>query len=129
MRKSPKRPKRKRATLVRLFDEERELMDMFRGRVALATFMRDLSLNVCRMARDQIEEIDADKDTILGAWTGHEWRYMEENSLGRTKENLAIGKMADGKKGLLVYRLQEVSSTGRRLYDKSLVIRFTLPVK
>jgi hypothetical protein len=77
----------------------------------------------------RIEEIAADAQSILGAWTGHEWRYMEENTLGRTKENFAIGKMADEKKGLLVYRLQEVSSTGRRLYDKSLVIRFALPVK
>ena len=61
--------------------------------------------------------------------SGPEWKFQEETSLGKTKENFAIGKMADGKTGLLVYRMQEVSSTGRLLYDKSLVVRFGLPAK
>ena len=74
---------------------------------------------------ERIEDIDAEDTSILGGWTGHEWRFEEETSLGRTKENFAIGKKKDGKYNLLVYRAQEVSSQGTRLYDKSLVIRFT----
>lgn len=72
----------------------------------------------------RIEEIDADEASTLGGWTGHEWRFEEENTLGRTKENFAIGKMKNAKFNLLVYRAQEVSAQGTRLYDKSLVIRF-----
>lgn len=77
----------------------------------------------------RLEDISADKRSILGAWSGHEWKFQEETALGKTKENFAIGKLVDDKMGLLVYRLQEVSSTGRLLYDKSLVIRFALPAK
>ena len=76
-----------------------------------------------------MEDVDADAQSILGAWKGHEWKFQEETPLGKTKENFAIGKLADNKTGLLVYRLTEVSSTGRLLYDKSLVIRFALPAK
>ncbi|MBK1826136.1 hypothetical protein [Haloferula rosea] len=75
---------------------------------------------------ERLEDVDADKHSILGAWTGHEWKFSEETSLGSTKENFAIGKTGDGKFGLLVYRMQEVSSEGTRLYDKSLVIRFPM---
>ena len=78
----------------------------------------------------RLEDIDADARSILGAWTGHEWKFLEDSKiLGKTKENFAIGKLADGKTGLLIYRLQEVSTTGRLLYDKSLVIRFALAAK
>jgi len=77
----------------------------------------------------RIADIAADPMSILGAWSGQEWKFEETTSLGKTKENFAIGKLADGKTGLLVYRLQEVSSTGRLLYDKSLVVRFGLPAK
>lgn len=74
----------------------------------------------------RIEEINADASSILGAWTGHEWRFEEETTLARIKENIALGKYADKKNGLLVYRVQEISSEGTRLLDKSLVIRFPL---
>ena len=77
----------------------------------------------------RIADIAADPMSILGAWSGQEWKFEETTSLGKTKENFAIGKLADGKTGLLVYRLQEVSSTGRLLYDKSLVVRFGLTAK
>jgi len=73
----------------------------------------------------RIEDIDAAEQSILGKWSGSEWKFLEETSLGTTKENLAIGKSGDGKFGLLVYRMQEVSSQGTRLYDKSMVIRFS----
>jgi hypothetical protein len=74
----------------------------------------------------RIEDIDAPKETILGAWKGKEWRFEESTSLGKTKENFAIGKFTASAFGLLVYRAQEVSTEGTRLFDKSLVIRFPL---
>lgn len=76
----------------------------------------------------RIEEIDADPRSILGAWSGHEWRYEKKTEFISTKENLALGKYKDGKHCLLIYRLQE-STSGLRLADKSLVIRFTPPKK
>lgn len=75
---------------------------------------------------ERLEDVKAAKDSILGAWEGHEWRFKEETSLGNTKENFAIGKTSDGSFGMLVYRMQEISSEGTPLYDNSLVIRFPL---
>lgn len=74
----------------------------------------------------RIEDIKADKRSILGEWTGKEWKMELNDGFGITKENLAIGKLTDGSYGLLVYRIQEVSSTGTRLFDKSMVIRFAI---
>ncbi len=74
----------------------------------------------------RIEDINADAASMLGAWTGKEWKFEEESSLGKTKENFALGRMTDGKSGLVVYRVQELSSEGTRLLDKSLVIRIPL---
>lgn len=74
----------------------------------------------------RLEDVSADKRSILGEWNGHEWRFEEETSLGKTKENFALGKTGDGKFGLIVYRMQESSSEGTRLYDKSLVLRFPM---
>lgn len=77
----------------------------------------------------RIEDIDASEQSILGKWAGREWKFLEETSLGKTKENIAIGKTGDGKYGMVVYRVQETSSQGTRLYDKSLVIRFAAGAK
>lgn len=74
----------------------------------------------------RIDDIDAGADTLLGEWKGVEWRYQEETGLGKMKENLGVGKSADGKNGFLVYRLQDISSTGRLLLDQSVIIRFPL---
>lgn len=74
----------------------------------------------------RIADIDADAQSILGEWKAREWKFEEENELGKSKENFAVGRTGDGKYGLLVYRMQEVSTQGTRLYDKSLVIRFGL---
>jgi len=74
----------------------------------------------------RIDEIKADPSSILGEWTGHEWKFEEETSLGKTKENIAFGRFADNKFGLIVYRVQELSTEGTRLLDKSLVVRFPL---
>ena len=74
----------------------------------------------------RLEDIKADASSILGAWSGREWRLEEETGFGKTKENFAIGQF-DGKGfGLVVYRVQEISAEGSRLLDKSLVIRFAL---
>lgn len=74
----------------------------------------------------RIEDIKADPSSILGEWTGFEWKFEEETGLGKTKENFALGRFADKKFGLIVYRAQELSTEGTRLLDKSLVVRFPL---
>lgn len=74
----------------------------------------------------RIDDIKADPASILGEWTGSEWKFEEETSLGKTKENIALGRFTDNKFGLVVYRAQELSTEGTRLLDKSLVIRFPL---
>ena len=74
----------------------------------------------------RIDDIKADSSSILGAWSGFEWKFEEETGLGKIKENLALGRLADHKHGLIVYRAQELSSEGTRLLDKSLIVRFPL---
>lgn len=74
----------------------------------------------------RIDDISADASSILGAWTGMEWKFEEETGLGKTKENFAIGRFAGNQFGIIVYRAQELSTEGTRLLDKSLVIRFPL---
>ncbi len=74
----------------------------------------------------RIADIKADATTILGEWSGLEWKFEEETSLGKTKENVAFGRFAGNKYGLIVYRVQELSTEGTRLLDKSLVVRFPL---
>ncbi len=74
----------------------------------------------------RIADIDAEERSILGAWTGQEWRYENKSEFISTRENLALGTYKDGEHCLLIYRLQE-STSGRRLADKSLVIRFAPP--
>lgn len=75
----------------------------------------------------RIEDIDAPAESILGAWKGREWKFEEETGLSKVKENFAIGETADGKFGLIVYRLQDVSTAGRLLFDRRMVIRFANP--
>ncbi|MBN8457699.1 MAG: hypothetical protein J0M04_07670 [Verrucomicrobia bacterium] len=73
----------------------------------------------------RIDDIKADADSILGAWSGKEWKFEEETSLGKSKENIALGKLEATGHGLIVYRFQEVSSEGTTVVDRSVVIRFT----
>ena len=77
-------------------------------------------------AMKRIEDVKADKDSILGAWSGKEWKMENADGISITKENLAIGKLDDGSYGLLIYRLQEISPKGIRLDDKSLIVRFAI---
>ena len=74
----------------------------------------------------RIADIKADASSILGEWSGSEWKFEEETGLGKTKENFALGRYADNKYGIIVYRVQELSTEGTRLLDKSLVVRFPL---
>ena len=74
----------------------------------------------------RIEDIKSDPASILGEWSGQEWKFEEKTSLGKTKENVAFGKYADGKYGLIIYRVQEMSEAGTRLLDKSLMVRFAI---
>ncbi|MEI8038496.1 MAG: hypothetical protein WCJ14_08905 [Verrucomicrobiota bacterium] len=74
----------------------------------------------------RIPDIKAEATSILGEWNGSEWKFEEETGLGKTKENFALGRYADNKFGLIVYRVQELSTEGARLLDKSLVVRFPL---
>lgn len=74
----------------------------------------------------RIDDIKADSSSILGEWTGLEWKFEEETGLGKTKENFALGRFGDKKYGLIVYRAQELSTEGTRLLDKSVVVRFAL---
>lgn len=74
----------------------------------------------------RIEDIKADANSILGEWSGPEWKFEEETGLGKTKENVAFGRFAGNQYGVIVYRVQELSTEGTRLLDKSLVIRFPL---
>lgn len=74
----------------------------------------------------RIDDIKADSSSILGEWGGQEWKFEEETGLGKTKENIALGRFADNKFGLIVYRVQDLSTEGKRLLDNSLVIRFAL---
>ncbi len=73
----------------------------------------------------RIGDIKADPDSILGAWTGKEWKFEEESSLGKSKENIALGRLEATGHGLIVYRFQEVSSEGTTVVDRSVVVRFT----
>ncbi|MCW1883600.1 hypothetical protein OKA04_02600 [Luteolibacter flavescens] len=74
----------------------------------------------------RIEDVAADANSTLGAWTGHEWKFEEKSGFGTIKENFAIGKTGDKKYGLLVYRLQEVSDQGHKTADDGMVVRFPL---
>lgn len=99
------------------------------GAGALSTLRYEAAKDVFRSPNGELKriaDIKADPASILGEWTGSEWRFEEETSLGRTKENFAIGRMAGDRFGLIVYRVQELSAEGRPLLDRSLVIRFPL---
>jgi hypothetical protein len=74
----------------------------------------------------RISDIKAKPDSILGAWTGYEWKFEEETTLGKSKENLALGRFEGNKYGLVVYRFQEADVQGRLVVDKSIVVRFAL---
>ncbi|MGJ8657153.1 MAG: hypothetical protein ACSHX6_11940 [Akkermansiaceae bacterium] len=72
----------------------------------------------------RIEDIKSPKESIYREWSGQEWRYFNDGDLVKTKENIAIGRTGDGKYGLLIYSLQELSGNGSPLADDLLMIRF-----
>lgn len=73
----------------------------------------------------RIDDIKADPASILGEWTGSEWKLESDTGFGKIKENIAIGRFADNKYGLVVYRVQETTD-GELTLDYRLVIRFPL---
>lgn len=75
---------------------------------------------------ERIKDIEPDAESVLGAWSGKEWRLEEETTLGKTRENFAIGRFSEKEFGVIVYRAQELSSEGTRLLDRSVVLRFAL---
>lgn len=77
----------------------------------------------------RIEDIKADPDSILGAWSGSEWKFEEESSISKFRENIAIGRFVGQPYGLIVYRAQEMSTEGTRLMDKSVVVRVAIQPK
>ena len=74
----------------------------------------------------RIKDIKAEASGILAAWNGQEWGFEEDSGLGKTKENIAIGRFVDNKFGIIVYHAQELSTEGTPLLDRSLVVRFPL---
>ena len=74
----------------------------------------------------RVKDIKAEASGVLVAWSGQEWGFEEDTGLGKTKENIAIGRFVDNKFGIIVYHVQELSTEGTRLLDKSLVVRFAL---
>lgn len=72
----------------------------------------------------RIEDIKSPKESIYREWNGQEWRYFNDGDLVKTKENIAIGRTGDGRYGLLIYSLQELSGKGSPLADDLLMIRF-----
>ncbi len=96
---------------------------------AISTLRYDPETDIFRSPNGELKRIDdinADASSILGEWTGKEWKFEEETGLGKTKENFAMGKMGKTGFGLVIYRAQEISTEGSRLLDKSIVIRFAL---
>lgn len=73
----------------------------------------------------RLKDIKADSDSLLGAWSGKEWKFEEESIFGKTKENFAVGRMEKTNHGLLVYRFQEATTEGRLVVDRSVMVRFT----
>ncbi len=74
----------------------------------------------------QIQDIKGDKESLLGSWAGQEWKHESETTISKTMENFAIGKKANEAIGYIVYRLKEVSNTGRNLYDRRIIIQFPI---
>ena len=109
--------------------EGRWTINMTGGAQNISTLKYDAKEDVFKSPNGtlkRIEDVSADADSTLGAWSGSEWKFEEQGSFGTTKENIAVGKTADKKYGLVVYRFQEVSGQGTRLADRGMVVRFPL---
>ncbi len=97
--------------------------------VTLSTIHYYADKDICTSPNGELKRIDdikSDADSILGAWSGKEWKFEEETELGKSKENFALGRYEGGKFGLVVYRYLELSTEGKVVVNKSLVLRFVL---
>lgn len=75
----------------------------------------------------RIDDFSADETSPFGAWSGNEWKFTQETEFDKTMQNFAIGRMGDGKNGLLVYVNQSISTASSKLLvDTKLVVRFPL---
>lgn len=72
----------------------------------------------------RIADIHSPATGLYREWNGYEWRYYNEGSLVKIKENFAIGRTGDKRYGILIYSLQEVSGAGTPLADDLIIIRF-----
>jgi hypothetical protein len=69
-------------------------------------------------------DVDAGPDTVYGEWKGKRWELDKEDTLGKTKEVLAFGKLAKTGHGLILYRFAEVTSEGTPVVERRIVVRF-----
>ncbi len=69
-------------------------------------------------------DVDAGPNTVYGEWKGKRWENMQEDSLGKSNETIAIGKLAKTGHGLLIYAFTELTSQGTPVVDRRLVVRF-----
>ena len=72
------------------------------------------------------DDIKSAEATLLREWSGAQWVLESKEVISTTVENFAIGKQKNQVAGYLLYRLQEISSTGRKLYDNQILIQFPL---
>jgi len=73
---------------------------------------------------DRIKDINAEPLSILGNWTGQEWKLLKKDDYATIKENVAIGMLGNKKEGVLIYRFQEISDFAP--FQESILIRFPL---
>ncbi len=93
--------------------------------ISLITYnAKDDSFKSSNGVLKRIEDINSPADSIYRAWKGHEWRYFNSSAIVKTKENIAIGRTADTRYGILIYSLQEISGEGTPLADDLMIIRF-----
>lgn len=73
-------------------------------------------------------DIDTTPNSVYGEWKGKRWEFNAEDTLGKTKEVLAMGKLTKTGHALILYRFTEITTEGRPVADSRIVVRF-LPGK
>lgn len=75
----------------------------------------------------QRAEINASKDSALGAWKGIEWRHEESSSNGNKIVKLAVGRLTESGRAVITY---DVKSTDTRKTTRiSHILNYDFPVK
>lgn len=73
---------------------------------------------------ERITDVEADKNSIFGAWKGEEWKVEQSDDIAILKENIVLGQRDDDTYCFLIYRLQELRTDGVPLEDAAMVLRF-----